>query len=264
MKDEVDDHDLGFAHDLPRMIGRRGALMALGGLGAWGLGANSSMAQTIAACVADAQETAGPYPADGTNARAGQAVNVLTEAGVVRQDIRSSFAGFEGTAEGADFDMEVTLANVGASCGPLEGYAIYAWHCDTVGRYSLYDIPNANFLRGVGVADANGTVRFTTAFPGCYRSRWPHIHFEVFESVEAAVSGRQAVLTSQFILPEDACRVVYGDEVYATSIANLNRQTLGRDNIFANDSAAQTAQRTIAVEHNGTGYAGKVTVGLAL
>lgn len=38
------------------------------------------------------EETAGPYPADGSNG-----VNVLTESGVVRSDIRSSF----GTASGS-------------------------------------------------------------------------------------------------------------------------------------------------------------------
>ena len=40
------------------------------------------------------EETAGPYPGDGSNGP-----NVLTSTGVVRSDIRSSFAGMTGTAQ---------------------------------------------------------------------------------------------------------------------------------------------------------------------
>lgn len=41
------------------------------------------------------EETAGPYPGDGTDGP-----NVLTESGVVRSDIRSSFGSLTGTAQG--------------------------------------------------------------------------------------------------------------------------------------------------------------------
>ena len=29
------------------------------------------------------------------------------------------------------------------------------------------------------ISSQNGTVTFTTTFPGCYSGRWPHVHFEV-------------------------------------------------------------------------------------
>ena len=53
-----DDHDLGFAHDLSRMIGRRRILAVMGGLG---LAAAANPAAALE-CVALPWETQGPYP----------------------------------------------------------------------------------------------------------------------------------------------------------------------------------------------------------
>src|SRR4051794_25425015 len=47
------------------------------------------------------QETEGPYPGDSSNGP-----NVLNQTGVVRQDIRSSFAGLSGTAAGVLLNLE--------------------------------------------------------------------------------------------------------------------------------------------------------------
>src|SRR4029453_4456490 len=53
---------------------------------------------------------------------------------------------------------------------PFAGTAVYVWHCDREGRYSLYSegVTGENYLRGVQVADASGKVRFTSVFPACY------------------------------------------------------------------------------------------------
>jgi len=42
----------------------------------------------------------------------------------------------------------------------LSGYAIYIWHCNRSGEYSLYSsgVLNENYLRGVQVTDSNGQV----------------------------------------------------------------------------------------------------------
>ncbi len=63
----------------------------------------------------------------------------------------------------------------------------------------MYDagLKNENYLRGVQEADANGQVTFTTIFPGAYSGRWPHIHFEVFESMSNATSAEQILTVSQ-------------------------------------------------------------------
>ena len=48
----------------------------------------------------------------------------------------------------------------------LAGAAVYAWHCDREGRYSMYDdeIVDENYLRGVQEADESGWVEFTSIF----------------------------------------------------------------------------------------------------
>ena len=89
--------------------------------------------------------------------------------------------------------ITLTVANVNAACVPLAGYAVYLWHCDRTGNYSLYGTAaGESYLRGVQVTDANGRVTFTTIFPARYDGRWPHIHFEVFSTLSNALSGRYA------------------------------------------------------------------------
>ena len=66
------------------------------------------------------------------------------------------------------------------------GYAVYLWHCDREGEYSMYTGPDhENYLRGVQATDTNGSVTFTTIFPAGYSGRWPHIHFEVYPTLAA-------------------------------------------------------------------------------
>ncbi len=249
--------DHGLARDLPRMLARRQVLAAAA---AGGLALTAGRAQA-AACVALPWETAGPYPADGSNTRQGQTVNALAQSGVLRRDLRGSFAGMEGAAEGVPLELTLTLADA-SGCGVLAGHAVYVWHCNATGHYSLYDAPGANWLRGVGLADAAGQVQFTTIFPGCYDGRWPHVHFEVFRSAEAAVAGAASVLTAQIALPEAACAAVYAaDARYANGTRNLGRTSLTGDNVFGDNTGAERAQQMLALSGDpGAGYAGQVTV----
>ena len=253
-----DDHDLGFAHDLPRLLGRRRLLALLGGAGLVSL---SGLPAVALECVALPWETAGPYPADGSNVKAGQVVNALTEEGVIRQDLRTSFGAFTPLADGLQLDLELTLVNADG-CTPLVDHAIYVWHCDTTGLYSLYDTTDRNYLRGVGVADAEGKVRFTTIFPGCYDGRWPHIHFEVFESVAAAVSGEASVLTAQIAMPEAESAAVYAaDARYSNGTQNLGRISIATDNVFSDNSDTQIAQQTLLLAGDPqAGYTGTLTI----
>lgn len=252
------DHDHGFAHDLPRMIGRRRLLTLLGGVG---LAAATGLPAAALDAVALPWETAGPYPGDGSNAKAGQTVNVLTQEGVIREDLRPSFGTLTPVADGLQLDLELMLQDA-ADGAPLEGYAIYIWHCDATGNYSLYDTPEANYLRGVGVADAAGLVRFTTIVPGCYDGRWPHIHFEVFRSIEAAVNGEASLLTAQIALPEAESAAVYANDArYANGTRNLGRISLASDMVFADNTDAQIAQQTLAMTGSPqAGYQGRVTI----
>ncbi|MEV8371170.1 3,4-dioxygenase subunit beta [Kribbella sp. NPDC056861] len=135
------------------------------------------------------EETAGPFPGDGSNGP-----NVLTESGIVRSDLTKSFGSASGVAEGVPLTVELVVLDA-AKDTPLAGAAVYLWHCDAQGRYSLYDgeISGENYCRGVQAADSAGKVTFTTIFPAAYQGRWPHIHFEVYSSLsEATAAGRSA------------------------------------------------------------------------
>jgi protocatechuate 3,4-dioxygenase beta subunit len=192
---------------------------------------------TATSCSRIPEETAGPYPGDGSNGP-----NALTTSGVIRSDIRASFGGLSGGASGIPLTLDLTLVSA-TTCAPIAGRAIYLWHCDAAGRYSLYSsgVTNQNFLRGVQEADANGRVTFTTVFPGCYTGRWPHIHFEVFPNLAASSSFSNRIATSQLALPKDACDAVYATAGYESSVRALAGVTLASDTVFRDGVSLQLA-----------------------
>src|SRR5439155_23240849 len=161
---------------------------------------------------------------------------------VVRKDIRSSFAGLSGTATGVQLTIELTIVSA-ASCNPLSDYAVYLWHCDRSGNYSLYSsgYTNQNWLRGVQAADASGKVTFTSIYPGCYSGRWPHIHFEVYKSLAAATAVSNKIATSQIAMPKASSDLVYATSGYEASVGNLSRITLATDNVFSDGASLELA-----------------------
>jgi protocatechuate 3,4-dioxygenase beta subunit len=266
------DHDRGLPFDLATMAGRRlmdrrRALQVVAGAGLAALvgcgsgddggpasatttstaGSSSTTAGSQSAAGSDAEcstipeETAGPFPGDGSNGP-----DVLAEDGIVRADIRPSFGSATGRAEGVPATVDLEILDGGSACGPLAGAAVYVWHCDRDGLYSLYSpgATDANYLRGVQEADAAGAVSFTTIFPGCYSGRWPHIHFEAYPSVADATGGASALVTSQLAIPENACNQVYAADGYAQSVTNLAALTLESDMVFADGVDLQLATAT--------------------
>ncbi len=272
--DHPDHGPEGLAADLPHLTRRRLLVtgLALGGaaISVWAVRGGAATVTGTAAdgsdCVSNPAETEGPFPADGTNVRAGQTVNILTESGVIREDIRTSIGGMTPVATGVPVTLEITLVDVNRACAPLGGMAVYVWQCDAEGIYSIYAAQDRNYLRGVGISDTEGRVRFTTVFPACYDGRWPHVHFEVFSSAEMAVSGKAALLTSQFALPEAECRAVYAaNPLYAASVGNLERVSLTRDGIFRDASEVELAAQTLVLEGDATaGYRAAGRVGLVV
>lgn len=285
--DELHEHDRGLAHDLQimaqRNLQRRQALAWLlaggsavllvgcGGSDTSSSGSGSSSGtsggtSSGATCIANAAETAGPYPSDGSNTVNGMVSNVLQESGIVRSDIRSSFGSSTNTAAGVPLTMKLRLMNSNNSCALLSGYAVYFWHCTREGAYSLYSngVQNENFLRGVQVSDANGEIDFTTIFPGCYSGRYPHIHFEVYASLSAATLYTNRILTSQMALPRAVCSTVYaGATGYGASVASLASVTTASDGVFGDNSAAQIAQMIPSMTGSvAAGYAGDIIVGV--
>ena len=274
------EHDLGLQHDLPTLA-RRGFLGVGVGLGAVALascGADETMTTIsttrpsgapagagtggaggdASVSVAEGEipeETTGPYPGDGSNGP-----NVLTESGVVRSDITSSFGSASGVAEGVPLTLRFKVyALSGEETSPLAGAALYAWHCDRDGSYSMYDgdAVDENYLRGVQEADDDGWLEFTTIFPACYAGRWPHVHFEVYESLDSATSASTKLRTSQLAFPQDVCEVVYATEGYEQSVSNLAGVSLDSDGIFSDGYSLQMAKLTGSVEE---GYVATLNV----
>jgi protocatechuate 3,4-dioxygenase beta subunit len=263
--DGVEDHDLGLSHDLPRIVERsglrrRGLLTLFGGVGAAavvaGCGTDSSDGQGQPPSGSDAnvsvaddeipEETAGPFPGDGSNGP-----DVLSESGVVRRDITSSFGSASGTAEGVPLTIRMKVYDLnGDDATILDGAAVYAWHCDREGRYSMYDseISDENYLRGVQEADDSGWVEFRSIFPAAYDGRWPHVHFEVYPSLDDATNASNKLRTSQLALPEDACKQVYATGGYEDSVANLASTSLDSDMVFGDGYSLQLAKVTGSVE----------------
>ena len=201
---------------------------------------------TTGACAVIPEETGGPYPADGTNTNGGSIVNVLNQSGVVRSDIRASFNGATGVAAGVPLTIKLQLLNASGSCATLAGYAIYLWHCDRDGLYSLYSsgVTGQNYLRGVQETDSAGNLAFTTIFPGCYAGRMPHVHFEVYPSVAKAASAANRIKTSQFTFPMATLNEVYAASGYTASVRNLAQISYATDNVFADGTSLQMATVT--------------------
>lgn len=282
---DIEDHDKGLLHDLRTMqralVQRRqmlrwalgASLLPLlgcddtgaspdggtggagtGGAGGQGTGGSGTGGTAATTCSKIPEETAGPYPGDGSNGP-----NVLTQSGVVRSDIRSCFGGATGTAAGVPLTVTLNLVGINSGCAPLAGYAVYLWHCDQNGLYSLYGagVTDKNYLRGVQMADGNGSVTFTTIFPACYSGRWPHIHFEVYPSEGVATMAGTKIATSQLALPQDACNQVFATDGYSTSVANLAQVSLSTDMVFSDGASLETPTITGTVTE---GFTATLTV----
>ena len=220
--------------------------------------ASTSAGATAAAASAEIPgETAGPYPGDGSNGP-----NVLSEEGVVRSDIRSSFGTSTTTAEGVPMTLTLNVVDMAEGDIAFEGAAVYVWHCNRDGEYSLYasGLEDENYLRGVQVVDADGDVTFTSVFPACYSGRWPHIHFEVYPDVDSITDAANVVATSQVALPEDVCNAVYATSGYEASVSNMSQVTLATDNVFSDDGGA--SQTPTATGDVTAGYALTLKVGV--
>ncbi len=263
--EELVDQGLGF--DVGTLLSRRRLLAVLGlgaasvGLAACGGGGSTSSSASSSSAASSAgeipDETAGPYPGDGSNGP-----DVLEQSGIVRSDIRSSFGEYSGTAEGVPMTLELTVSDLADGGVPFEGVAVYVWHCTREGGYSLYSsgIEDQNYLRGVQVADADGLVRFTSVFPACYDGRWPHIHFEVYPDQGGTTDSTNAIATSQVALPQDVCEAVYATAGYEASVSNLSRVSLTGDNVFGDDGGA--SQLATVTGNATSGYTVRLAVGV--
>lgn len=142
---------------------------------------------------------------------------------------------------------------------PIAGRAVYVWHCDREGRYSLYSAgaTNQNYLRGIQETDAHGRATFTTIFPACYPGRWPHIHFEVYPGLATAASVSNKQATSQIALPKATNDLVFATAGYEASVRNQAQVTLASDGVFSDGSSLELATITGTIA---TGLTATLTV----
>ena len=286
MDEVLHDHDRGLGFDLSTLMARRRLLTLFGGIGlaavAASCGSSSKSSDTTSRAAGSAstlatdttaagaagsttsavaassttaaptpgadleaipEETAGPYPADGSNG-----VNVLTESGIVRRDIRSSFGSSTTTADGVPATISLRLVEADGGA-PLPGAAVYLWHCDAAGLYSMYSrgATDENYLRGVQEADSNGVVTFTSIYPACYAGRWPHMHYEVYPTLADATSASNRLATSQLALTEEASAAVYASDLYAQSSQKMSQVSLTTDNVFSDGAELETPTITGSV-----------------
>ncbi len=224
--------------DLDPAVTRRTALTWLG------ITATSAIAlvrrtPTWAACATTRPETEGPYWVD-------ERLN--------RSDIRIDPS--DGSIEpGVPLQLNLNVLRADADCAPAAGVWVDIWHCDASGLYSDEAANNTvgrKFLRGYQITDANGTVQFTTIYPGWYSGRTIHIHFRI-----RAFDGTATTFnfTSQ----------VYFDD--AVSDAVLARPPYnargGRNTSNANDGIYDAANLLTLTDDGSGGYIGAFDVALS-
>jgi protocatechuate 3,4-dioxygenase beta subunit len=251
-----------------RPLSRRTVLSLIGGgIGtafavACGGGRNSSVSSSSGSSSGDgscseiAEETNGPFPADGSQAGV---TNVLADSRVLRSDITADFDGSD-VQDGVPLTLAITLEDVSNSCALLEGAAVYIWHCNADGEYSVYSSGNngnhsgQTFLRGAQVSNSSGQVTFTTIYPGRYAGRATHIHVEIY----ADDSFNTLLKTSQFAFPDDHNDTVYNASAYSESDSTTQTGN-DSDNVF---SDGYDEQMLSIAGSNGSGYTATITIGI--
>ena len=223
---------------------RRGALRAIAGLGigaaATGCGGGGSggegTVETPLSCVLTPEQVEGPF---------------FLDTGLLRRDITEDRVG-------APLRLELRLARVdGASCAPLAGALVEAWHADADGVYSGYpasagnlrDATGETFLRGYQVSDDRGVVEFSTIYPGWYPGRTVHIHLMV--RLDAT-----RVLTTQVYFPESDNDAVLSVEPYAS---RGQRATTNATDFVVGQSLDELI---CAVSRSGDGYVARYGLGI--
>ena len=226
---------------------RRRALALMGGVGAGALlgSVSEGDAQAAGACVpVAAQQTEGPY---------------WVEEMLNRVDVRvdpSDNSVRPGTLLALSMNIhEVTSAG----CTALAGAHVDIWHCDAGGLYSDVAANNTvgrKFLRGYQISDDNGSVQFTTVYPGWYSGRTIHIHVRV-----RTYSGTQVVdVSTAQVFFDDAVT----DQIFTQAPYNTRR---ARDTRNANDMVlTQTSGPVLyaTLTQTPAGYAAAVDIGVNL
>ena len=198
---------------------------------------------TLPACVVRPEQTEDPY---------------FVDEKLKRSDIRSDPS--DGSVkDGVPLKLTLRVSQIGsAGCTPLTDAIVDIWHCDALGVYSDVNDPNFStagkkFLRGYQVTDANGTVQFSTIYPGWYPGRTVHIHFKIRTD---GTSRQSYEFTSQLYFDDSITDRVHTQAPYATK----GQRTLknAQDGIFRDGGD----QLLLALTKTSQGYAATFDIGL--
>ena len=154
---------------------------------------------------------------------------------------------------GSLLELNFTVVDSG-NCLPLGSAEVEIWHADASGVYSGFsnqgiETTGETFLRGSQSTDGNGTVRFTTVYPGWYPGRTTHIHAKV------SLFGEERV-TTQLYFPDDV-----SNDVYTSHEAYADRG--GKDTTNDTDSAGgNLARLRMDVTAANTGHFGTHIIGI--
>jgi protocatechuate 3,4-dioxygenase beta subunit len=134
---------------------------------------------------------------------------------------------------------------VDAVCTPLPGVRLDVWHCDAQGAYSGYagqpgglDTRGEAFMRGTRRSAADGTVEFSTIYPGWYPGRTSHVHFTAI-----LADGRRSV-TGQMFFPDAVSRQIYESVAPYSSRPAADATYNDRDGIARRAGAPALAELT--------------------
>jgi protocatechuate 3,4-dioxygenase beta subunit len=179
-----------------------------------------------------------------------------------RSDLRSSDDTIQ---EGIPLHLNLNVYDVDddGSCIPFSGAKVDIWEANPQGIYSGVaedGTEGKDFLRGYQITDDNGTVQFTTVYPGWYEGRAIHIHVKV-RSAEALHNPFE--WTSQFYLNNSINEQVHKQPPYSDHgpVAMLNEE----DGIYAGPSTDGLVQantgKYLMLNLSG-GYIGTFNIGV--
>lgn len=216
----------------------------LAGCSSGGSGSKQSSGATLS-CIATPQQTEGPY---------------FVDEHLHRSDIRLDPS--DGLMkEGLPLTLEIRVSSISKTgCNPLVGALVDIWHCDAQGVYSdvkdqsFYTI-GKKFLRGYQVTDANGSVQFTTIYPGWYEGRAVHIHFKVRAGPKP---GKTYEFTSQLYFQDSITDRVHTQQHYVKKGQRTPRNE--DDRIFRKGGS----QLMLTLIETDQGYAAKFDIGLEM
>ena len=200
--------------------------------------------ENLPSCIVSPQQTEGPY---------------FVEEALNRSDIRSDPSN-GAVKEGVPLRLVLRVSQVSTgACKPLQGAAVDIWHCDAEGVYSDvrdrgFTTVGQKFLRGSQTTNLDGTVEFTTIYPGWYRGRTVHAHFKVRNSTDS--QGYE--FTSQLYFDDALTDQVYDQAPYSRRGQRDTKN--GSDHIYQDGGERLTLQLTSDEE----GYTGTFSIGLQM